>query len=138
VVAHSILLCTNQAKTIYCYLGRVLEEAVLRSKEIRSGFYCPMSDPAILYVGYGLPFKVLNTGSQPLYNLLTGSSHHSRLSIESEIRPLCRTVFHRSSLLTSLFFNSNVTPPLWHICQLSVQQREARKLKLMHCAPEAG
>jgi hypothetical protein len=38
-----------------------------------------------------------NIGSQPLYNLLAGSYQYSWLSIESEIRLLCRTVLHRSS-----------------------------------------
>jgi hypothetical protein len=53
-------------------------------------------------------------GSQPLYNLLAGSYQYSRLSIESEIRPLCRTVLHRSSF-GILKLCSDVTSP--HVCQ---------------------
>jgi hypothetical protein len=90
----------------------VLEETALQCKGIRSQFYCPMSASAILYVGYGLPNRVPNTGSHSLYSLLTGSFQYSQLSLESEIRPLHRTVLDISSLLTSLFFNSKVTTPI--------------------------
>jgi hypothetical protein len=97
----------------------MLEEAALRSKGIYSGFYHPMSAPDILYVGYGLPFKVSYSGSQPLYTLLSSSSQYSQLSIESEIRSFHRTNLHRYSLSTSFFFTSDA--PLLRICQLSVQ-----------------
>jgi hypothetical protein len=80
----------------------LLEEAVLRSKGIYSGFYHPMSAPAILYVVYGVPFKVSYSGSQPLYTLLSSSSQYSRLSIESEIRSLFITNLQISSLSTSV------------------------------------
>jgi hypothetical protein len=44
----------------------VLEEAVLQSKGICSGFYCPsVSTPAILYVSYGLPHMFLILGLSP-------------------------------------------------------------------------
>jgi hypothetical protein len=58
---------------------------------------------AIFYIGYGLPHRVLLLSLSPytVYNLLAGSSQYSQLSIESVIRLLCRTVLHRSSLLTS-------------------------------------
>jgi hypothetical protein len=62
--------------------------------------------PAILCVGYGLPFKVFYYGFQPLYSLLSSSSQYSRLSIESEIRPLLITNLHRSSLSTSFVFST--------------------------------
>jgi hypothetical protein len=55
-----------------------------------------------------------NIGSQPLYHLLAGSYQYSQLSIESEIRQLCRMVLHRSSF--DIFkFCSDVASP--HVCQ---------------------
>jgi hypothetical protein len=36
-----------------------LKDTVQRSSGIRSGFYRPMSDLAIFYIGYGLPHRVL-------------------------------------------------------------------------------
>jgi hypothetical protein len=107
----------------------LLEEAALRSKGICSGFYHPMSAPAILYVGYGLPIKVSYYGSQPLYTLLSSSSQDSRLSIESEIRSFHRTNLHRSSLSTSFFFTSDVA--LLRVCQLSVQHTPVVELLLI-------
>jgi hypothetical protein len=92
-----------------CYL---LKDTVQQSSGVHSGFYCPMSDLAIFYVGYGLPHRV-NIGSQPLYNLLAGSYQYSQLSIESEIRPLCRTVLHRSSF--DIFKSCNEVASL-HVC----------------------
>jgi hypothetical protein len=103
-----------------------LKDTVLRSPGIRSGFYRRMSDLAIFYVGYGLPHRVLNTGSQPLYNLLAGSYQYSRLSIESEIRVLRRTVLHRSSFD---IFNScsDVASP--HVCHFFL----SNTLLLLNC-----
>jgi hypothetical protein len=86
-------------------LQHLLEVAVLQSKkESTQDSIASMTAPAILYVGYGLPFKVFYNGSQPLCSLLSSSSQYSRLSIESEIRPLVITNLHRSSLLTSFVF----------------------------------
>jgi hypothetical protein len=43
----------------------LLKDTALQSAGIRSGFYCPMSDLAIFYIGYGLPHRVLIKGLSP-------------------------------------------------------------------------
>jgi hypothetical protein len=97
--------------------------------------YRPMSAPAILYVRYGLPFKVTYSGSQPLYTLLSSISQYSRLSIESEIRSLLlKTNLHRSSLSTAfvvlkLFFSDIA---LLRVCNLSVQHTPVVELLFIH------
>jgi hypothetical protein len=65
------------------------------------------------------------TGSQPLDNVLAGSYQYSRLSLESEIRPLCRMVLHRLLLKSS---NHVVTLLLCTSVNLSVQHTPVVKL----------
>jgi hypothetical protein len=59
----------------------MLEEAALQSKGIHSGFYCPMSAPAIFFSGYGLPFTpygfLLLWGKKSIANQENGLSTHS-------------------------------------------------------------
>jgi hypothetical protein len=74
-----------------------------------------MSTPAILYVSYGLPFKVSYSGSQPLYTLLSSSSQYSQLSIVSEIRWFHRMNLYISSLSTS-FIKSKITGDALSVC----------------------
>jgi hypothetical protein len=88
-----------------------------------------MSAPAILYVGYGLPFKVFYHGSQPLYTLLSSRSQYSRLSIESDIMLFLKTNLHRSSLSTISFLRYKMTLDTHvRVCQSSVQHTPVVKL----------
>jgi hypothetical protein len=52
------MYCTH-CKTDTHVRERLLKDAVQQSSGIHSGFYCPMSDLALFYVGYGLPHRVL-------------------------------------------------------------------------------
>jgi hypothetical protein len=95
-------------------LLQLLKDTALRSPGIRSGFYCSMSDLAIFYIGYGLPHRVLILGLSPYAIYLQVAINIVDLSIESEIRPLHRTVLHRSSF--DIFKScSDVASP--HVCQ---------------------
>jgi hypothetical protein len=73
--------------------------------------------------------RSFNLGLSPY----TSSSQYSQLSIESEIRLFHRTNLHRSSLLTSFFFTSDIA--LLYVCQLSVQHTPVVKLLLIFNLP---